>query len=113
MSVQKAKAYTRLRNAFSFLAAMAEFLPFKKKSFDFVHMRSTLDHVQIPNLALTEAHRVLVNNGALLAGISIEDGSEGYETIEERAKETIRGILGKIGIKNGRIIIFGTRPIQI
>ena len=58
-----------------------------------------LDHVQIPDLALIEAHRVLVDNGALLVGISIEGGREGHETIEEKSKEIIRAILGKLGIK--------------
>lgn len=99
VSSQKAEAYTCLKNDFSFLAAMAEFLPFREKSFDFVHMRSMLDHVQIPDLALIEAHRVLVDNGALLVGISIEGGREGHETIEEKSKEIVRAILGKLGIK--------------
>lgn len=99
VSSQKAEAYTCLKNDFSFLAAMAEFLTFRENSFDFVHMRSMLDHVQIPDLALIEAHRVLVDNGALLVGISIEGGREGHKTIEEKSKEIIRAILGKLGIK--------------
>lgn len=99
VSSQMAEAYTCLRNDFSFLAAMAEFLPFREKSFDFVHMRSMLDHVQIPDLAIIEAHRVLFDKGVLLVGISIEGGREGHITIEEKTKEIIRGILGRFGIQ--------------
>jgi len=95
---EKAQAYTCLTNDFSFLAGMAEFLPFKKGVFDWVHMRSMLDHVQIPDLALIEAHRVLVEGGALLIGISIEGGRDGHATLKETTKELVRKILGKLGI---------------
>ena len=57
-----------------------------------------LDHVQIPDLALIEAHRVLVKGGALLVGISIEGGRDGQATFEEVTKELIRKVLGKLGI---------------
>lgn len=95
---EKAQAYTCLKNDFSFLAGMAEFLPFKEEVFDWVHMRSMLDHVQIPDLALIEAHRVLVGGGALLVGISIEGGRDGHATLKETTKELVRKILGKLGI---------------
>ena len=47
------------KNKFNFIVAFAEFLPIKNSVFDFVHMRSMLDHVQVPDLVILEAHRVL------------------------------------------------------
>lgn len=50
----------------------AEFLPFTEASFDFVHMRSCIDHFANPELALMEAFRVLRQEGRLVIGISLE-----------------------------------------
>lgn len=50
----------------------AEFLPFTDASFDFVHMRSCIDHFANPKLALMEAFRVLRQGGRLVVGISLE-----------------------------------------
>jgi len=50
-------AYPCLDQHLNFIAACAEFLPLQSNSFDWVHMRSMLDHVQSPDLALMEAHR--------------------------------------------------------
>ncbi|MDP1766804.1 MAG: methyltransferase domain-containing protein [Methylotenera sp.] len=50
----------------------AEFLPFADASFDFVHMRSCIDHFANPSLALMEAFRVLRVGGGLVIGISLE-----------------------------------------
>lgn len=36
-----------------------------------VHMRSMLDHVQVPDLALLEAHRVLRLGGRVLVGLHV------------------------------------------
>lgn len=49
----------------------AEFLPFADASFDFVHMRSCIDHFANPNLALMEAFRVLRRGGRLVVGVSL------------------------------------------
>ena len=54
------------------IRGFAEFLPFADASFDFVHMRSCIDHFANPNLALMEAFRVLRRNGRLVIGISLE-----------------------------------------
>lgn len=59
------EAATRIRG-------FAEFLPFVDASFDFVHMRSCIDHLANPNLALMEAFRVLRKDGRLVVGISLE-----------------------------------------
>ena len=60
------EAYKSLSSPLNFLAANAEFLPFRHQSFDWVHMRSMLDHVQVPDLCLKEAHRVLKPGGRFL-----------------------------------------------
>jgi SAM-dependent methyltransferase len=52
--------------------AVAEFLPIAAESFDTVHMRSCLDHMANPVLALLEAHRVLRPGGKLVVGLSLE-----------------------------------------
>jgi len=54
------------------IRGFAEFLPFADASFDFVHMRSCIDHFANPNLALMEAFRILRRGGHLVVGISLE-----------------------------------------
>lgn len=54
------------------IRGFAEFLPLSDASFDFVHMRSCIDHFANPNLALMEAFRVLRQGGKLVVGISLE-----------------------------------------
>lgn len=54
------------------IRGFAEFLPFADASFDFVHMRSCIDHFANPQLALREAFRVLRRDGRLVVGISLE-----------------------------------------
>lgn len=65
------KAYPCLREPCNFLAAHAEFLPFKAKSFDWVHMRSVVDHFSDPFLAFLEAFRVCKTSGKLMVGLAI------------------------------------------
>lgn len=53
-------AYTCLNRPLNFIAATAEFQPFIAESFDWVHMRSMLDHVQVVDMAATmERHGLL------------------------------------------------------
>lgn len=54
------------------IRGFAEFLPFADASFDFVHMRSCIDHFANPTLALMEAFRVIRRGGRLVVGISLE-----------------------------------------
>ena len=54
------------------IRGFAEFLPFADASFDFVHMRSCIDHFANPDLALMEAFRVLRCGGRVVIGISLE-----------------------------------------
>lgn len=73
----KFDAYECLQNHLNLVHGFAEFLPFRNDSFDWVHMRSMLDHVQVPDLALLEAGRVLKKDGHLLVGMHVEGGRSG------------------------------------
>jgi ubiquinone/menaquinone biosynthesis C-methylase UbiE len=66
-------AYQCLSLPCNFVAAQAERLPFATHSFDWVHMRSVLDHFQNPYWALREGYRVLAPNGHLLVGLKVID----------------------------------------
>lgn len=66
--------YSHLNQCLYFMAGYAEALPFKEGSFDWVHLRSVLDHFSEPELALKEAGRVLKTDGKLLIGVSIKKG---------------------------------------
>jgi SAM-dependent methyltransferase len=90
---QKRGAYPCLDQHLNFIAACAEFLPFQSSSFDWVHMRSMLDHVQSPDLALMEAHRVLKPAGRLVIGLYVDGGKSGKRTLERRLKEVARTLL--------------------
>ncbi len=65
------KAYPSLSEPCSFLAAHGEYLPFKSRSFDWVHMRSVVDHFEDPYRAFLEAYRVSKVGGRLLVGLAI------------------------------------------
>ena len=65
------QAYPCLLRPCNFLASRAEHLPFISNSFDWVHMRSVVDHFADPYMAFKEAYRVLKPNGHLLIGLSI------------------------------------------
>ena len=92
-------AYSCLNDPLNFLVANAEFVPFIENSFDIVHMRSMLDHVQSPDLSLLEAHRVLKQDGFLLVGMTIEGDEEGKLSFKEILKEYARFFLTFIGFK--------------
>lgn len=91
-------AYQCLSQPLNFIGATAEFQPFVAESFDWVHMRSMLDHVQVPDLALLEARRVLRPRGRLLIGLYVEGGKSGVISIQRRVKNTIKTGLQIVGI---------------
>lgn len=95
----KKDAYSCLSRPLNFVGAMAEFLPFQAGSFDWVHMRSMLDHVQVPDLALLEAHRVLKQDGQLLVGMFVEGGRKGKPSATEAVKEFLKELLAKVGFE--------------
>ena len=78
---------------------MAEFLPFKEKSFNWVHMRSMLDHVQVPDLALKEAKRVLKDDGSILIGLTVEGGKKGKKSKIRFIKDIIKEALVLVGLE--------------
>ena len=81
-------AYPCLQSPCNFLSCHAEYLPFVSKAFDWVHMRSVLDHFQDPYLALKEAFRVLKDDGRLLIGLSVQGGNSALA--EEPVQAAIR-----------------------
>lgn len=74
------KAYPSLTKPCNFLSCYAENLPFVASAFDWVHMRSVLDHFQDPYLALKEAYRVLKKGGILLVGLAVYGGKSSSKT---------------------------------
>ena len=95
----KKKAYPCLSERLNFICAMAEFIPFEEKSFNWVHMRSMLDHVQVPDLALKEARRVLKDDGSILIGLSVEGGKIGKKSKIRFIKDTVKEALALFGIE--------------
>lgn len=104
MSIPPAKleASKCLSKPLNFIAALAEFIPFTSESFDYVHMRSMLDHVQVPDLALIEAHRVLKPYGKLLVGLAVDGGESGRKSIKMMLKDALKETLGVIGVHKFR-----------
>ena len=70
-----ASAYPCLKEPLNFVAGVAERLPFQSKMFDYVHMRSVLDHLHDPYIAMKEAWRILKPEGKLLIGLSVTGGN--------------------------------------
>jgi len=97
-SIARKQAYTCLNQPLNFIAATAEFLPFVGHSFDWVHMRSMLDHVQIVDLALLEARRVLRVGGKVLVGLYVDGGRTGVIPVSHRLKDLIKAGLETVGI---------------
>jgi ubiquinone/menaquinone biosynthesis C-methylase UbiE len=67
------KAYPRLQEPCNFISAHAEYLPFKSGSFDWIHMRSVVDHFENPYFAFLEAFRCCRPRGKMLVGLAIEE----------------------------------------
>lgn len=93
------EAYTCLRRPLNFIAATAEFIPFVAETFDWVHMRSMLDHVQVADLAIIEAMRVLKPGGYLLVGLYVEGGNSGVIPLSRRIKDGVKDLLALCGIE--------------
>jgi len=65
------RTYPCLSEPCNFISAHAEYLPFKSGSFDWIHMRSVVDHFADPYLAFLEAYRCAQVGGELLVGLAI------------------------------------------
>lgn len=98
-SAVRKQAYQCLNRQLNFIATTAEFLPFVADSFDWVHMRSMLDHVQVPDLALLEARRVLRTSGKVLIGLYVDGGKTGVIPISRRLKDFVKAGLAAVGIE--------------
>src|SRR6266446_584001 len=64
-----------LAEPYPFLCSLAERLPLKSRQFDWVHMRSMLDHAYDPFETLKEGYRCLRPGGHLLLGLSAHGGA--------------------------------------
>ncbi len=99
ISPERKSAYSCLSRPLNFIAATAEFLPFLSGSFDWVHLRSVLDHVQLPDLVLLEASRVVKSNGRILIGLSVDGGKSGHVPIKRKVFSEITSKMKWVGIK--------------
>ena len=64
-----------------------------------VHMRSMLDHVQIQDLVILNANRVLTKEGKLVIGLTVEGGKFGKFDFKDYLKNLVREILYYIGLR--------------
>lgn len=62
-------------------------------------MRSMLNHVHSPDLALMEARRILKPDGRLVVGFYVDGGKSGKRTLERELKEIARSVLVAIGFQ--------------
>jgi SAM-dependent methyltransferase len=106
ISHARIKAYKCLEQPLNFIAGVAEFLPIQTSSIKTVHMRSMLDHVQIVDLCLLEAKRVLMPGGKLIIGITIEGQPYGKQGMDfgplHIIKKIAKTLLSVSGLKRYR-----------
>lgn len=91
-------AYSCLGRHLNFIGATAEFQPFISECFDWVHLRSMLDHVQVPDLVMMEARRVLKPGGRILVGLYVQGGKSGVTALDRKVKDLVKAGLGAIGL---------------
>jgi ubiquinone/menaquinone biosynthesis C-methylase UbiE len=85
------RAYPCLSKPCNFLSCNAESLPFVAGCFDWIHMRSVVDHFADPYVALKEAYRVLKPKGHLLIGLAIEERMlPSYTSLVQRSFQKLR-----------------------
>jgi ubiquinone/menaquinone biosynthesis C-methylase UbiE len=76
-------------------------------------MRSMLDHVQVTDLALLEAKRVLKPGGRALIGFYVDVGISGVVSFERRIHDSIKAVLGFVGIERWKDHYIWHPPIKI
>lgn len=90
------QAYPCLSEPCNFLACYAEALPFKSKTFDWVHMQSVHDHLSDPYQAMIEAYRVLKDDGNLLIGLAVTGGRSTLEAGRKEKPTYVSPVVRKI-----------------
>jgi SAM-dependent methyltransferase len=71
---------------FMFVEAIAEYLPFRDRTFDSVLFATSIDHVLVPQLAAAEAHRVLKTGGRVCIWL----GETAAPSLRARIRRRIR-----------------------
>lgn len=71
-------------------SGFAEELPFDDNSFDFIHFFHVIEHVNDPNLAISEAHRVLRKDGWMFIGCPNSWRLVGYIGGDATKREILR-----------------------
>lgn len=90
------RAYPALAQPVAFVQGRAERLPVATESFDWVHMRSVLDHFGDAYIALAEARRVLVPGGRIIVGVHVTGGKSslqsdhGLASLRDRVRKKLR-----------------------
>lgn len=84
------KAFPSLSEPCNFISAHAEHLPFKPKSFDWVHMRSVVDHFADPYKAFLEAYRCTKDGGKLIVGLTIKEKMKNTAPLSARLSQKIK-----------------------
>lgn len=93
------EAYPFLLEPVNFVCCQAEHLPFRSLSFDTVHMRSVIDHLRDPEVALKEAFRVMAPDGQLVIGTYCRGGKSGRESFKQKSKDTVKETLCHLGFR--------------
>jgi ubiquinone/menaquinone biosynthesis C-methylase UbiE len=89
------RAYPTLSEPCNFISAHAENLPFRLNSFDWIHMRSVVDHFADPYLAFLEAYRCAKVGGRLLVGLAILERRHAFLTrVAQKLKQ--EGVTGLV-----------------
>lgn len=109
------KAYPSLAQPCNFVAGLSEALPFRNDVFDWVHMRSVVDHFEDPYIAMKEACRVLKPGGKLIIGLAImeklgftEDQSKLAKVATKFKNEGMAGVLSVVNTKVSNFLKKGT-----
>ena len=81
------RSYTVLNTPCNFLSCSGEYLPFKSDSFDWVVIKSVLDHLADPYLVMLEARRVLRKGGRILISVSCAGGGSSIKSWKDLEPE--------------------------